>query len=180
MYSTGIEIVIHAGDIDVVDVEQQAAIGFVGDAGKKFPFGHRGGGEGDVAAGIFQHERPLQKILHGADPIDDMPQCFVVERQREQIVGIHTQHAGPTKMIGNPTGIDFAGQSFQFRQIIEVQRVGAADRQRDAMHDDRVLLGDLLEHVTRSAARIDKVFRNDFEPIDRGLVLENVREMDTA
>src|SRR5271167_1509564 len=59
----GIEIVIHTGDMDVVDVEQQAAIGFVGDAGQEFPFRHCGGGESDVTAGIFQDKRPLQIIL---------------------------------------------------------------------------------------------------------------------
>ena len=61
-----VEIVIHARDVNVVDVEQQAAIGFFGHAREKFPFGHRGAGKRDIAAGIFQHQRPFQEILHGA------------------------------------------------------------------------------------------------------------------
>ena len=42
------------------------------------------------------------------------------------------------------------------------------------MHDDWVLLRDLLQDVTRFALRIHIVFRDDFEPVDVGMLLEYV------
>ena len=143
-------------------------------AAEKFPFGHRGAGEGDVAAGVFQHQRALEKILHGADAIGDVSEGFFGQRKRQEIVGVDAQHAGPAEMVGDPTGIHFAGEAFEFGEVVEVQLVGAADRERDTVHDDGVALGNLLQHVAWAAGGIDEVFRNDFKPIDVGLMLEDV------
>ena len=48
------------------------------------------------------------------------------------------------------------------------------------MHHDRISLGDLIEHIARPAAGIHVVFRNDLEPIDIRLMLENMRKMNGA
>ena len=64
------------------------------------------------------------------------------------------------------SGWTAAGQPLELRQIVEIQRIGAADRQRHAVHHDRIALGDLVEHIARPAAGIHEVFRDDLEPID--------------
>ena len=51
-----IEAVIDAADVHVVDVEQQVAVGALGDFAQEFPFGHVVGGEADVAGDVLQHQ----------------------------------------------------------------------------------------------------------------------------
>src|SRR5207237_10140796 len=58
-----IESVVAGADIDVVDVEQDAAVGALGDPGEEFPLGHRRATEGDVAGDVFEHDLPAQHLL---------------------------------------------------------------------------------------------------------------------
>ena len=39
-------------------------------------------------------------------------------------------------------------------QVVEVQRIGAPDGERNPVHDDGILLGDLVEDVPRAAAAL--------------------------
>ena len=97
--------------------------------------------------------------------VDDVLERLLVERDREQIVGVQPRHAGPAQVIGDPTRPHGVRQLFELFQVVEVERVGAADRQRDAVHDDGVALGDLLQDVARPAARVHEVLGDDLEPI---------------
>ena len=83
-------------------------------------------------------------------------------------------------MIGNPARVDGARERFQFAEVIEIERIGAADRQRNAVQHDRILLRDFLEHIARTAARVHEVFGERLEPIDVGLRAEDVAEMNGA
>src|SRR5687768_8999868 len=80
-------------------------------------------------------------------------------------------------MVGNPARLYLACQAPQLRQVLKIERVGAADGERNAVHHDGVALGDLLQDVPRAALGIEKVLRDDLEPIDRGPLLENVPEV---
>ena len=93
---------------------------------------------------------------------------------------IFAQHPGPAQMIRHPAGFHVGRQPLEFAEILEIQWVRAADGERHAVHDDRVSLGNLIEHVARSAAGVHEVFRNDLEPVDGWMVLENVRVMNAA
>ena len=48
------------------------------------------------------------------------------------------------------------------------------------MHDYGIPLGDLVEDITRPAARVHEVLGDNLEPIDGRPVLKNVREMNAA
>jgi len=48
------------------------------------------------------------------------------------------------------------------------------------VHDDAIALGDLFKDVPRPALRVHEVLGNDLEPIDLGLLVEDVREMHGA
>ena len=147
---------------------------------EELPLGHGRVGEADVGAGVLQHERPFQEFLHGADAVGDVGQRLLVERHGQQVVGVEAGHAGPAQVVGNPAGLDGVGQALELVEVVEVERIGAADRQRDAVHDDGVALGDLFEDVARPAAGVHEVFGDDLEPVHRRVVVEDVRKVDGA
>ena len=66
---------------------------------------------------------------------------------------------------------------FQFPQVFHVERICAADRERDAVHDDLIPFGNLIQHVAWATARVHEILRDNLEPIDLRMVLEDVREM---
>ena len=120
---------------------------------EEFPFGHRRVGERDIGAGVLEHQRPLEKVLHRADALDDVRQRLFVERNRQQIVRVHARHARPAQVVRDPARLRSRPASrLSFARYSKFERVGAADRQRDAVHHDRVSLGDLLQHVARPTA----------------------------
>ena len=176
----GVHVVVEARDVDVVDVEQQATIGVLGHARDEFPLAQRGVGEGDVAARVLEHEGPLEDVLHDADALDDVLERRLVERNRQQVVGVAAGHTCPADVVGHPVRTDRVRERLQFSEVVEVEGVGGADRQGDAVHHDAVALGDLLEDIPRAAAGVDEVFGDDLEPVDIGLVLEDVREVHRA
>jgi hypothetical protein len=60
----GVEFVVHRGDVDVVHVEQNSAIGALDDFGQELPLGHLGGGEFGVAELTFSTQRESREVLH--------------------------------------------------------------------------------------------------------------------
>src|SRR5690349_7883014 len=82
-------------------------------------------------------------------------------------------------MVGDPARTDALAERFQFGQVIEVDRVGAADGKRNAMEHNRVPFRDLIDYIQWPPAGIQVVLRQDLEPIDPRLVFEDVLEMDT-
>ena len=165
-----VEVVVDARDVDVVHVEQQAAVGLFGHA--RLRNSHSGIVESakvDVAAGVLQHERAFEQIL------DDADRARRRARRVCSLSGMGSRSwvlrpATPVQQRWSETqrAFDRIGQAFQPVQVVEVQRVGAADRERDAVHDDRVALGDLVEDVARPPAGVHEVLGDDLEPIDAG------------
>src|SRR5437773_6724178 len=80
-------------------------------------------------------------------------------------------------MVGYPAGVRLAGQPLELRQVIEVERISAADGERNAVHHDGISLGDLLQHIAWPSLRVDEVFRDDLEPIDRRPLAQDMREV---
>ena len=64
----GIEIVILRGDVDIVHVEQDAAVGPLDDFAQEFPLGHFRGVKFRVAADVFDADRalPENRALRGS------------------------------------------------------------------------------------------------------------------
>lgn len=123
-----VEAVIEAGNVDIVDIEQQPAVGLVRHGRQEFPLAEGVASEADIGAGVLQHQWSLQIFLDGADAIDHMPQRIFVEWQWQQIMRVPPEDAGPAEMIRDPDRRDLAGQALELRQVVEVEWVGAADR----------------------------------------------------
>src|SRR5687767_10293836 len=80
-------------------------------------------------------------------------------------------------MVTEPLRLHARGKRLQLVEEPEVDRVGAADRQRHPVHDDRVPLGDLVEEMQRPTFRVDEVFRHDLEPVHFRPFRRDVPEM---
>src|SRR5882757_7446118 len=68
---------------------------------------------------------------------------------------------------------DARGQAAHQRQVLEVDGVGAADGERNAVHHQRKSFSNTLEKRQRLAAGYQIVFGDDFEPIDRVRLVED-------
>src|SRR6266481_6067077 len=80
-------------------------------------------------------------------------------------------------MIRYPSGPDTLGERLQVAQVIEVQWIGRADRQRHPVHDDRIPFAYAIDHVERAAAADHEVLGDDLEPVERRPVLQHVGVM---
>jgi hypothetical protein len=94
-----VEAVIHAVDVNIVDIEQQSAARLSNNGAKKFPFGKLRMSEVGIAGYVFDSELPPQRILHLSNPRYDMLHSFVSIRQRHQVVKIHAIDTRPTQVI---------------------------------------------------------------------------------
>jgi len=110
----GIEIVVFRGDINVVHVEQNPAVGSLDHFGEKFPFRHFRGVKFRVAAHILDANRHLEKITRLANIGRGGFGSGKGVRHREQIMRIASVHAPPAKMIAQPRGIRSPNESLYF------------------------------------------------------------------
>src|SRR5580704_7492932 len=101
-----VKAMVKGVDEDIVDVEQNAAVGFVDDRSQKLPFGKPRMRIGHVAGNIFDKYSAAEKILHFADSPRSVRHCFLGMRKRHQVVEIAPTDAGPTQMIRNPGRLD--------------------------------------------------------------------------
>ena len=172
-----IPAVVAARDVDVVHVEQERAVGLLRETREELGLAHARAREGDVARGVLENERTLEEVLHHAHALDHVGQHGLVVRQRQEIVVVAAGHAGPAHVVAEPHGPRARRQARELAQVGEVDRVGAADRERHAVHHDRIALGDAVEHLQRAPAGVHEVLGDDLEPVHRGLVLEHVSEV---
>ena len=59
-----IKLMIHRCDVDVIHIEQQATVGLGHHPRDKLPLGHLRLAKREIAAGVFEHQRLFQKVLH--------------------------------------------------------------------------------------------------------------------
>ena len=168
---------VEGADIDVVDVEQKPATGASRQLADEFPLGHLRLGEGDVGRHILDGETPAEEILHVIDAIDDVVERLLGVGHGQEVVQVHPMDAGPAEMIGDPFGLNALGEGLQSAQIVHVEWSGRGDRQRNAVHDDRIALADPIQHVERLAAFDHVVLGNDLEPVDGRLAVEDLLVM---
>ena len=98
----GGEAVVEGADIDVVDVEQEPAIGAPCHLAHELPLGHLGLAEGDVARHVLERQPASEKVLNLADAVDDVVQRLLGVGDGQEVVQVHPVHAGPAQMIGDP------------------------------------------------------------------------------
>ena len=178
-----VEAVIGGADIDIVDVEQEAAAGLFRQTSAKTPIPEYRKHEIRDRCSGFPDQRTAEIILHRAHAVGDMREALPRQRHRQQIMRVHAVDAGPAQMIRNPDRPHMLGELAQLAQIGHVERIGAADRQRHAVHHHRPMRRYAIQHVRGIAVIVDEILADDLEPIDtplRGIGAHEVRKVRIA
>ena len=174
------EAVVHGAHVDVVHVEQDAAVGGLGDGAEEGPLGHRRVAEGQVARHVLDQYPPAEPVLNPTDALRDVGQRLVRVWQRQQVMGVVTSEGAPAQVLRDPGRLEAVGQLRELVQVAVVQRVGTAEVHRDAVQDDGCQRARLLEHVERAPAADHEVLRDHLEPVDARGAVEDTRVMRRA
>ena len=149
-----VEFVVEGADIDVVDVEQDLAVGALRELGDELPFGELGGGVGDVARHVLQHQPAAEMVLHRASRARRRgpapPRCRAAAAGRACC-----WPRRPVKQRWSEThsGCTRSTSAFELVEIGPVERIDRADRQRHAVQRHRIVAAEAVEPVQRAAAR---------------------------
>ena len=81
-----VEAVVVAADVDIVDVEQNQAVGLVRYRRQELPFRHARLREADVARDVLEQNAPAEEVLDPPHPLGDVCDRLLGVRQRQQIV----------------------------------------------------------------------------------------------
>ena len=111
-----VEAVIDAADVDVVDVEQDGAVGALRNFAQELPFAHLGRLIGEVAGDVFQQDLPAEGVLHLTDPRHHDVQRLLGVGQGKKIVQVASFDSGPAQMIGYPMRFDARRQRPNLRR----------------------------------------------------------------
>ena len=171
----GVEAVVVGADVDVVDVQQDPAVGPLGDGGQKLPLRDARVGVGHVARHVLEQDPPAKVVLHPAHPAGDVRDRLLGVRQRQQVMQVAAVDAGPAQVIRDPFRLDPAGEPFQAREVVEVEWIGASDGERYPVHDHWIVLADPIEEVQRLPPVDEVVLADDLEPVDGRTGLEHRR-----
>src|SRR5207237_6968394 len=95
----GGEPVVAGADVDVVDVEENAAIRAAGHLAEELPLADRRLAEGDIRGDVLEQHLPPERLLHLPDALDDMGEGLFGERKRPEVVDIAAAMAAPAEMV---------------------------------------------------------------------------------
>jgi len=112
-----VEAVILRRDVDVVDVEEDAAVGFFDDFVEEFPFGHFGDVELGVTGDVFDDDGDLEEVLNVADALGCVVDGLPGVGHGEQVVGVAAIDGAPAEMVGEPGGVCAADESLAFSSV---------------------------------------------------------------
>ena len=169
-----VEAVILRRDIDVVDVEQNPAVGRMDHLVQELPLGHLRFVVLGIAAYVFDSDGNLQEVLDLAHALRRSTHGFKRVRERQEIVGVAAVHAAPAKMIGEPRSFGALRQFLDSLQMVAVQRLCLAEVHRHAVLNDSVLIENLVENFEWAATIDHVVLGDDLEPIDHRLLRKDV------
>ena len=164
-------------DVDVVDIEQDAAVRPPGHRAEKFPLAHSGFAERYVRGDVLEQDLSAQRLLHTLDALDDMGEGLFGERQRPEVVRVTAAVTAPAEVVGNDRGLDAIDQCAQRRKIGPVERVGGPDGKRNSVQRDRHLAPHFFEDRDGPAPRSEIVLADRLHPVDRWLPGEHRAEM---
>ena len=87
-----------------------------------------------------------------------MTQRLIGVGHGQQIMRVEACDARPAQMIGHPARVNPLAQRLELLQVLKIDGVRAAHRERHAMQHYRIALRHLIQHVQRTAAGIQIVF----------------------
>ncbi len=74
----------------------------------------------------------------------------------------------------------FVCKRLQLFEVFDIKRIGAADRQGNTVHGQRIMLAYFIQVVARFATGNHVVFGQHFKPVNRGFVLQDMFKMRDA
>jgi len=164
-------------DINVVHIQQNAAIGQLDDFAQELPFRHFGSVVFGVTADVLDTDRHLQVVARRLNFLGRMACHGKSVRHRQQVMRITAIDASPAEMIGKPRSIGVFNQPFETFEMLPVKFVGRAEIDRHTVLDDSVLFEDRVKHLEWTTSIDHEIFRNYFKPIDDRFLPENVPVM---
>ena len=170
----GIETVILRGDVDIVDVEENATVGAFDNFIEELPFGHFGDVKFGIAGDIFDDDRDFEEVADFLYFLRGDAGGFEGVGHGEKIVGITAIDAAPTKMVGEPRSFGATNEIFEAAEMLFVGFIRVAKIHGDTVLDDFVALENLVEDLERTATIDHEIFGNDFEPVAGGFAGEDV------
>lgn len=145
------EAVVKGADVDVVDIQEDLAVGALGDLAQEVPFGEFAFGESDVARDIFEQDLASEGILDLLDARDDVADGFFGVGEREKVVAVVSTECAPAQVIRDPRRLEALFEGFECVEVFDRERVGIADAKGDSVHYDRAMGAHPLQHGPRAA-----------------------------
>jgi hypothetical protein len=169
--------VVHRAHVDVVDVEQETAVGAAGDLAEKLPLGHRRVGVAEVARDVLDQDPAPEPVLHAAHALHHVRERLLGIRQRQEVVRVVPADAPPAEVVRDPRRLDAVGEVRELGEVGVIQRIGRTERQRHAVQHDRRHRPGALEHAERAATPDHEVFGDRLEPVGACRPVEHLRKV---
>ena len=161
-----IEPVVVRADEHVVDVQQEAAVGALGERRQKLRLAHRRVPEGEIAGDVLHQDAPPEPLLDARHARRHVRQRLLGERQRPQIVPAVAAEARPAEVIRDPGRLDLRRQRRQPIEVADVERVRRPERHRHAVQHDRAMRARRPQHPARVAPLAHEVLADHLPPVD--------------
>ena len=161
-------------DVQVVDVEQQAAAGACCQRRQELRLAHAIAMEPGVGGDVFQQQLSLQCVLHLVHAIAQQVERGGVQYQRQQVVEVAVAHRAPAQMLGYQARFDVAHQRTDTLQVLHGKSARRAESQSHAMQADRIVAPQLLQHMPVAARLVEVVFGVNFQPVHRRPLVEKL------
>ena len=115
--------VVGRADVDVVDVEQDAAVGAPRDLGEELGLGDRAGGERDVARRVLEEDPTTEVLLHLDHALCDVSECLFRVRKRQEIVRVVSAQRCPAQVIRDERRLHLVRERGDRGQVRSVERI---------------------------------------------------------
>ena len=122
--SQRIKPMVEGAHEDVVDVEQDPAVRFVGHRAQKLPFAEARGLEFHVARNVLDQDSTIENFLNLANPPGDVTQSLFGIGKGQEVVQVVAADPGPSQMVRDPGRLEAAYKPAKLDQVLAVERVG--------------------------------------------------------
>ena len=160
----GVKAVVAAVDEYVVNVQMQAAVGFFEHGIEKLEFAEITRRCG-VGGHVFHTDAAFEYLLHAANPLCDVVHGLLGEGYWHEVVEL-AMVAAIRQVFGVGACTMPVEKHLERSQKVIVERCRAPNRQRQAVADQRVALGEEPQRLAACAPNIDPVLRRDLDKAD--------------
>lgn len=176
----GVEGMVLGGDVDVVDVEEDAAVGKFSDFREKFPLAHFGLVELRIAGDVFNADGDFEIVTDVLDALGGFAGGFEGVGHGEKVMGVGAVDGTPAEVVGDEGSLGTFDEIFEALEMLRVGLGDGAEVHGDAVLDDFVLFEDGVEDFEWPAAVAHVIFGDDFEPVAGGLFGEDMAVVGNA